>query len=155
MVLLLLSAIPLYAQMPRLSLSERIEMSELVVVAYIDETYKGEGEDEAVGNWFAECNVKEVLRGTFEEEKIKVNYKNVRRRKKSLTPIRLQEGSDYLLFLRKNGNVYQMFSSFQGAFQQGNTYSIYDEALGRRNRSISVSYNEILERVRELLEERE
>ena len=50
----------LYAQMSRLSLSERIQMSELVIIVQVEKTYKGEGEEEDVGNWFAECKVKEI-----------------------------------------------------------------------------------------------
>ena len=80
-----------FSQMKQLTLQERIQMAELVLIVEVEESYKGEGEYLKPGNWFAECIVKEVLMGSFDEEKIKINFKNVRRRKKSRNPLKLLE----------------------------------------------------------------
>ena len=140
-----------FAQMKQLTLQERINMASLVLLVEVEKSYKGEGEQLKPGNWFAECTVKEVLSGSFGEEKIKINFKNVKRRQRRLTPIRLSEGSKYLLFLQFSGEFYQMISPYQGAFEQGKTYKIMDKNSPEYPKLEPLGFVEIVERTKKSL----
>ncbi|MBN1521317.1 MAG: hypothetical protein JW928_02190 [Candidatus Aureabacteria bacterium] len=144
--LILLFILPLsaFSQMKQLTLQEKIAMSDLVAIATVERTYKGKGDQEKLGNWFAKCTVSDVFKGKFVEEMLTVNFLNVRRNR---APIRLSEGAVYLLFLKKKGDVFEMISPYQGAYAKDNDYLVHDNEYPK---GIRLNFEAIVERVKEI-----
>ena len=141
-----------FAQMKHLTLQERIQMASLVLIVEVEKSYKGEGEYLKPGNWFAECIVKEVLIGSFREEKIKINFKNVRRRRNKRSFFKLLDDDECLVFLNFSGEFYQMISPYQGGFKKGKTYKIMDENSPVYPNLEQLGYEQVVERVKKSLE---
>lgn len=147
MLLSLLSSPAFPAGLKLLSLQEKIAMSDLIVSVEVINTYKQE--NDPLGLWHAECKITELFAGDIYDESIDVRFKKIRRKR---APIKLATGKEYILFLKNMGDSYDLVHLFQGAYIKYRSYTVYDEELSESSRGTKMDHNEIVERIRTILE---
>lgn len=149
------------AEMTAMSLQERLRQSDLVIVGEILKSENtGIVKEEGVENWLAECKVKRYIKQkihnyNFEEAKsisiIDIAFEQIPARTPVL--IKLSEGKEYLLFLketegRREGRIiYEMITSYHGAFEAGKDYLIYDEQSPEFPKAVTISFDAIVSRL--------